>query len=217
MFKQILRSYSGPIQSYAVKDYPHELNWLTDLGIGHIESDGYEYGEEYWETYQKYSADDFGVRLTKARADFVLKNLGTLEDLCDIGVGSGQFVDSVKCKGTDVNPIANEWLKEHGYYVSDVSEFETLTLWDVIEHIEDSRSLLENAQHLFISTPIYKDVNNCLNSKHLKPGEHIWYFTDEGLKYFMKIHGFELKDRDDFETRLGRESIVSYFFKREQG
>jgi hypothetical protein len=138
----------------------------------------------------------------------------TFDDLCDVGVGSGQFVDTVKCKGTDVNEVANAWLKEHGYYVDDATKFKSLTLWDVIEHIEDPTSLLVNAENVFISTPIYVDAENCLRSKHLKPGEHIWYFTDEGIKYFMSRLGFEIVAESDCETKLGRESILSYYFTK---
>lgn len=199
--------------SYPIENHSHRLSW-SDRDIGYLKSDGYEYGEDYWEIYQQYAGNDVGVKLTQARADFVEKHVGTFDGLCDVGVGSGQFVDFVKCKGTDVNPLANKWLKEKGYYVENSNSFKTLTLWDVIEHIEDPTELLANAQNVFISTPIYADVDECLVSKHLKPGEHIWYFTDHGIKYFMSLFGFKLIAEDDFETVLGRESILSYFFQK---
>lgn len=214
MYKQLTDNYNGNIEYYSVRNYNHKLAWLTDLGIGHLSSDGYEYSEAYWEIYQKYAANDVGILLTNARADFVKKNIGTFESLCDVGIGSGQFVDTVKCKGTDVNEFANTWLKERGYYVKDVSEFTTLTLWDVIEHIENSTSLLASVTNVFISTPIYNSVEECLKSKHLKPGEHIWYFTDVGIKNFMSILGFDALDQSDFETALGRDRILSYYFKK---
>lgn len=199
---------------YPIKNYEHPLRWSKYLAIGYLESNGYEYGEDYWEIYQQYAENDVGIKLTQARADFVKKHVGTFDNLCDVGIGSGQFVDHVKCAGTDVNPLANEWLKERGYFVEDSSSFKTITLWDVLEHIENPTELFSNVQNVFISTPIYLDVNACLVSKHLKPGEHIWYFTDDGIKYFMKLFGFRLIDVDDFETRLGRETILSYFFQK---
>jgi hypothetical protein len=214
MFKQILKSYTGKIESFKIEGYDYHLVWLTDLGIGHLESNGYDYGEDYWEIYQKYAHNDVGVKLTQARADFVTENGGSFDDLCDVGVGSGQFVDTVKCKGTDVNEIANAWLNEHGYYVEDPTTFKSLTLWDVIEHIEDPASLLVKAENVFISTPIYQDSATCLKSKHLKPGEHIWYFTESSLSYFMGLLGFKLVASSDCESQLGRESILSFYFKR---
>ena len=209
-----IKNWKDCASTHPIKNYEHSLKWSNNVGIGHLQSNGYEYGEAYWEIYQQYAENDVGVKLTQARANFVKQNVGTFDDLCDVGVGSGQFVDMIKCKGTDVNPLANEWLKERGYYVENSSAFKTITLWDVIEHIEDPSDLLANVQNVFISTPIYSDVEACLASKHLKPGEHIWYFTDDGIKYFMSLFGFKLIAQDDFETVLGRESILSYFFQK---
>jgi hypothetical protein len=214
MFEKIRDNYHDLVEIYAVDKTTHLLNWLTGIGIGHLKSDGYEYGEAYWEIYQKYGVGDVGEKLTQARINFVKKNLGSMTSLCDVGVGNGQFVDTVKCKGTDVNPVANEWLKQHGYYVDDISPFQVLTFWDVLEHIEDPTDILKNAKHVFVSTPIYSDAAACLKSKHLKPGEHIWYFTDTGIKNYMDLFGFVCKDTSDCETQLGRESIMSYYFTR---
>jgi len=228
MFDKIRRNYHDLIEAHPVAGTNELLTWLTSIGYGHLKSDGYEYGEAYWENYQKYAADEMGAKLTRARAAFVMKNIGTYtkhrsgaqrwtvdpQTICDVGVGAGQFVDYMTCHGTDVNPLANEWLKEKGYYTDDPTEFETLTFWDVIEHIENPTDLLKNAKHVFISTPIYKDVQDCLKSKHLKPNEHIWYFTDQGIKNYMDLFGFVCKDTSSFESDLGRYSIGAYYFTR---
>jgi hypothetical protein len=213
MFNLIVEKYVGKIETYSINEYEKELIWFSDLGIGYLESCGYEYGDDYWKIYQKYSVGDFGELLTLARVKFVSDNCN-LVDLCDVGVGSGQFVDTIKCKGSDVNPIANKWLEDHDYYTDDVTKFKTLTFWDVIEHINDPREMLSKAENVFISTPIYSDAAHCLTSKHLKPGEHIWYFTDNGIKYFMSLLGFECIAEDDIETVLGRDNILSYYFKK---
>ena len=229
MLTQIKEIYNGFKHTYYIdldksgsldlpKIYEHPLTWLTTKDgtncIGHLPSNGYEYGEGYWEIYQKYASNDVGVKLTQARSDFVSSHGISFDDVVDVGVGSGQFVDTVKCKGTDVNPIANQWLKDNGYYVASVESFSTLTLWDVLEHIEDPRELLKNATNVFISTPIYKNLDEVLKSKHLKPGEHIWYFTDIGINTFMKVLGFNLISESSCESDLGRDSISSYYFQR---
>jgi len=209
MFKQLTK-----ITEHTIKDYSHKLQWIESLGIGYLPSDGYEYGEAYWEHYLDCSHGWFGERLTELRADFVTKNEVSLESLCDVGVGSGQFVEFANCKGADVNPLAITWLKDQGRYTDHPEEFTSLTLWDVIEHIDDPRPLLAKVENVFISTPVYKDLDACLKSKHLKPGEHIWYFTDMGVKNFMSQMGFAARYTSDFETVLGRESIMSYYFKK---
>jgi hypothetical protein len=212
MYKQIFeieKTISTPIDGY-----PYPLLWRYDLGFGFLKSDGYDYGEEYWEKYQTY-VSDVGVQLSLARTDFIKNNIGTLEDLCDVGVGNGQFVDLVKCKGYDINLIAKDWLEKNGYYADVYSEsFKTLSFWDVLEHIEDPSDLLNKTENIFTSIPIHKDLKSCLESKHLRPGEHIWHFTDKGIKNFMNIFGFKVIASSNFETRLGREAINSYYFKK---
>jgi len=143
MFDLFSKESTSP---HKVKSYAHDLLWIERLGIGYMESDGYSYDKDYWETYIKYSHSSIGTELTKQRAEFVIKNGGNFSNLCDVGVGSGQFVDTVKCAGTDINPFAIAWLKEHKYYTDKPENSIFLTLWDVIEHIDDPRALLKNAE-----------------------------------------------------------------------
>src|ERR1017187_3224838 len=148
MYNQVFNNactYTVPI-----KDYSHDLVWC-EHGHGFLKSEGYDYGEEYWEKYQGY-VNDLGHRLTAARIDFIKRNLGTLDGLCDVGIGSGEFVDKAKCKGFDVNPFAKEWLTRHENYGDPYAEnFKALSFWDVLEHIEDPSPLLRKAEHVFIS------------------------------------------------------------------
>ena len=197
-----------------LKNYPHPLMWNEELEFGYLKSDGYDYGQEYWQKYQGY-VNDLGKQLSDARANFVKKHLSDITKLCDVGIGSGQFVDTVKCHGFYVNPYAVEWLKEHGYFANPYeSDFSALSFWDVLEHIEDPSVLLMRTKNVFVSVPIHDDLETCLASKHLRPGEHIWHFTNEGIKNFMALQGFKLVDQSDFESKLGRESIISYFFNK---
>jgi len=200
--------------SIPISNYPYDLVWNRSLEIGYLQSTGYDYGKEYWQKYQSY-INDLGEKLSLGRAKFVIENIGSCEGLCDVGIGSGQFVDTVKCKGYDVNPFAKEWLKDHGNYADIYKEtFSALSFWDVLEHIDDPSNLLEKTENIFVSVPIHKDINACLVSKHLRPSEHIWHFTDAGFKNFMSLYGFQCKDTSNFETVLGREDIMSYYFKK---
>lgn len=200
-----------------VTRYPtsgNDLMWNETLGIGYLPSDGYDYGEEYWQKYQGYR-DEFGHKLTQARATFMYKSGIDCDSCCDVGIGNGEFMQYVGCKGYDVNPNAVEWLKwVHSYGDPYAERFDVLTMWDVLEHIDDPGPLLARAEHVFTSLPIYADATECLASKHLRPHEHIWHFTDAGIKAFMRLHGFKFAYSDDIETRLGREGIMSYYFTK---
>jgi len=194
----------------------HDLRWASMLGFGFLPSRGYDYGDEYWHKYSvEYAESAISFKLNQFRRRFVLESLGGAGGLCDIGIGAGQFVEIMNCKGYDVNPHARTWLERHEAYGDPyVTCFTTLTFWDVLEHIEDPSPLLSQAKNVFVSLPIHEDVEACLASKHLKPDEHIWQFTERGLKCFMRYFGFELVKSDDSETKIGREDIMAYFFTR---
>ena len=62
--------------------------------------------------------------------------------------------------------------------------------------------------------PIYEDSRHCLKSKHFKPGEHLHYFTHDGLLLWFEQQGFACVEHNDIESQLGREGITSYAFRR---
>mgnify|MGYP001766090690 CR=1 FL=1 len=191
------------------------LIWRDDLGIGYLRSNGYQYSEQYWERYQEYNESSMGERLTLFRESFVAKHFPDFNNICDIGIGSGQFVKHVKAKGYDINPYAKNWLELNGLYGNPYKHsFSALTFWDVLEHFDDPSLILSKTDHIFMSIPIHENLEACYNSKHLRPDEHIWHFTRDGLIFFMKYYGFELVEESDGETKAGRESIMSYYFRR---
>lgn len=154
-----------------------------------------------------------GKRLTDARVSFVRKyaDLG----IVDIGIGGGAFVRAADCFGYDVNANAIKWLKDNGKYKDPYNGCDAITCWDSLEHIRYPDELLRNVRKfVFVSIPIFRDVDHVLSSKHFKPGEHVWYFTHEGLVNFMKLQGFDLLESNAMESDLGREGINSYAFKR---
>jgi len=191
------------------------LKWCKDLGIGFLPTLGYDYGQEYWERYNNYVDNGYGVKLSRFRKRFVLENFGEPDNLCDVGIGSGQFVETIKCKGFDINPYARKWLEEHGNFADPyVDDFSALTFWDVLEHIENPSHLLKKTEKVFLSIPIHRDVDACLASKHLRPDEHLWHFTEAGLEFFMSMFGFKLTAKSDEEIKIGREDIMTYSFSR---
>ena len=65
-----------------------------------------------------------------------------------------------------------------------------------------------------MSLPIFNDPDKITKSKHYRPGEHIWYWSDSGLIKWFDSLGFELVERNNVETQLGREEIWTYVFRR---
>jgi hypothetical protein len=193
--------------------------WREDLGIGYLPTNNVvPYDEAYWEKYKSYANSEIADKLNEARNSFVKRYLHNEfqynYNMCDVGIGNGQFVEANDCFGFDVNPKAVEWLKDRGAFANpNEVDFITLTFWDVLEHIEDHTSILR-VENVFTSLPIHKDLDSLLNSKHLKPDEHLWHFTQEGVINFMNIYNYKVVEVNDSEIAAGREDIWSFYFKR---
>jgi hypothetical protein len=213
------------------KHVEHEQHfaWYPKLGIGYLpfRTCGLNiYDKEYWEKYCRYDDTPLGAQLTKARIDFMAEAFPYITDVdmvVDVGVGAGRFLmersREAPTLGYDINPYAIEWLKSvdkfHDLRTADDRSVNVLTMWDVLEHIEDPEMYLEKvSDYVFISTPIFKDLDHLLSSVHYRPDEHCWYFTRDGCLRFMEWHGFEFHSQSMFETDLGRKDIASFAFER---
>lgn len=195
------------------------LRWRHDLGFGYLPSTGFSYESNYWDNYQRLKDTPMGKRLNDFRISFVRSALGICTNdfkLCDVGIGNGHFVETYPCYGFDINEQAVAWLRDRDRFMDPYVQVpDALTFWDAIEHIDDPSPLLElNIKPLFISLPICRTPKDWLQSKHFKPNEHIWYFTEGGIQNFMAFYGYTLKAKSDGETQIGREDIMTYYFHK---
>lgn len=190
-----------------------ELIWFPRLGMGYFPVKDMPYDQEYFEKYIGYESTQIGYEINEARLTLTKQyRIGTL---LDVGVGSGAFVREIEgAKGFDINPAAVKWLKDTGRY-SNIQDFGTMTFWDSLEHIHNPEIVLRHIKHrALISCPIYKDKAHVLKSKHFRPDEHFWYWTEPGLIEFMLNFGFGLIESSNIETYLGRQDIGTFVFER---
>jgi hypothetical protein len=68
--------------------------------------------------------------------------------------------------------------------------------------------------YVFASIPVFDDLYKVRDSRHYRPGEHLYYFKRQGFIDWMEAHGFLLLEWNDYESAAGRESINSFAFKR---
>lgn len=192
----------------------NELQWSEQNGWGYLAPD-VPCKKDYWTEYRELDKTPMGRVLTALRAGFVTYWENMLgRRMVDVGIGGGAFVKSTGCRGIDVDPKALEWLDKN-WLLWNFEPIPVMTFWDSLEHIQNLGEYLGKAQEwVFISTPIYDDEAHCRRSKHYKPGEHLWYFTDRGLKKFMKNVGFRCLGQNNLENDAGREGIGSYVFQR---
>lgn len=169
--------------------------------------------------YAKFASHDQAIleKVNAGRVAFVSKIFGAGK-VIDVGIGDGQFIKHrPNTYGHDVNPAGIEWLKRNDLWARSLSEFGAATFWDVIEHVETPEQYLRQINlhsFAFFSLPIFYALGAIRASKHYRPGEHLYYWTEDGFVAWMDLHGFRLVELQDFEIQAGRESILSFAFRR---
>lgn len=191
------------------------LRWNCDHGFFPVLQSGV-YDESYFQKYVGYAGTEMGKAILKGRLEFVSAVIPPYVTLVDVGIGCGQFVESrPNTRGYDVNPAGVKWLQEKKRFHDIAYEAPAMSFWDSLEHIENPRTVLDKCTSVvFVSVPIFRDRAHALGSKHFRPDEHYWYWTEKGFVRYMAEAGFRLIERSDFETVLGREDILSFSFRR---
>lgn len=197
-----------------------ELVWFPERGLGFYpidENTVAPYDAHYFARYRQQASSEIGLALNEARIDFVGKHIGR-EVLLDVGIGSGAFVKArSNTVGYDINPKAVSWLKQYRSFCNPYYQHtaRAMSFWDSLEHILDIERIISRVKEwAFVSIPIFTSAEHCLHSKHFRKDEHYWYFTHEGLVRWFKEQGFQLIEYNDMETKIGREDIGTYAFKR---
>ncbi len=193
-----------------------DLRLCPEKGIAyqHDQTTLVPYDAAYFLKYSQYEGSEVSNRINAGRVALV--NKYTLGPVVDIGVGSGEFIKHRHLTwGYDVNPVAKRWLRENRLWADELHSFDGYTFFDSLEHVPTPNDYLQEIQpgaYLFTSIPIYPDITRVRESKHYRPGEHLYYHTHEGLVWWLGQYGFALLEVQDFETKAGRDSILSYAF-----
>ena len=192
------------------------LIWCPEREMGFHPREPISYEHDYWEKYLVMDNSPMGEALTAARKELV--DFYYSGDIVDIGIGGGKFVDSMGARGYgfDVNTDAINWLMANGRFRDPyASHVDAISCWDSLEHIPCPEALIAQVnKFVFVSLPVFNNPNTITKSKHYRPGEHIWYWSDWGLIRWFKELGFELVEKNNMETELGREAISTYVFRR---
>jgi hypothetical protein len=175
------------------------------------------YDETYFAKCASYEGQAIADKINAGRVELVNDFIG-MNRCCDIGIGSGEFIKHRgNTWGCDVNPVAIEWLRKIGRLADNLNEFAAFTFWDVLEHIPTPEDYLKRIPlhgFVFTSVPIMATVERVRESKHYRPGEHLYYWEMNGFVDWMAMHGFKCVSHRTFEIDAGRDSIHSFGFKR---
>lgn len=181
------------------------------------------YDGAYLANYDAYAESPIADALNAARVGLLARHAPPGASVLDIGAASGTFVRAAiragfEARGRDVIPEANDRLREAELYGENPGDFDAITMWDSIEHVDAPEVYLKKVRKgavLIAAIPVFDDLTKVRRSKHYKPGEHFYYWTPKGFVAWMGHHGFRLLEQSDHETRLGRDSIGAFAFKRD--
>lgn len=176
------------------------------------------YGADYWNKCAGYEDKEIALAINAGRIAMVDKYVGAGAPVLDMGIGCGEFIKKrPNTYGYDVNFVAIKWLKDAALWL-ELRDAAAFTFWDVLEHVEEPNKYFAQMQegvHLFASLPVFENLERIRESKHYRPGEHLYYFTPQGFVDWIALYRFRLLEQDDYETRAGRESIASFAFVRD--
>lgn len=92
---------------------------------------------------------------------------------------------------------------------------DAVSFWDSLEHVYDIEGVIARVRKFaFVSIPIFTSETHCLNNKHFRKDQHVWYFTADGITSWFARQGFKRREWNDYETVIGREDIASFVFER---
>jgi len=181
------------------------------------------YGAEYLAKVQAYEGSPIAAKAHAGRLAMMRRHLKPGASVLDWGAGSGEFVRDaraagVTARGFDVIAETRAALAASGAYADDPTGFDALTLWDTLEHLEAPDAVLSRVSWgaaVFVSIPIFRDLARIRESRHYRPGEHLYYFTAPGFSYWMALWGFRLLEQSAHEIIAGRDSIGAFAFRRD--
>lgn len=144
----------------------------------------------------------------------------------DIGTAGGSFLQAAKKRGWEVygsepNKWLCQWCKEHyGFEIHpgdlfsskrfDDSNFEVVTLWDVLEHVPDPTKNLQEINRILKQNGLlvvnYPDISSWLSKLMGRRwifllSVHLYYFNRKTIRKMLEKNGFEvIKIKPHFQT-----------------
>ena len=167
--------------------------------------------------YTDYLRDrDRYLRTFRLRSKIIDRYKTSTGRILDIGCAAGFFLKVMEGKGWETTGVeisalmadfARTELKLNNVFLGTLEDqqfeaesFDVITLWDVIEHLEDPRSvlaktklLLKNDGIMVLETQNVESVFARLMGRrwhHYKFEEHLWHFSPKTLSALLALEGF---------------------------
>ena len=180
----------------------------------------WNYDTEYFENMLEMYAGS-GLSINLKRWAFIGGCLNGEPIVLDYGSGCGMFglfkPDHVIYDSYDIGKIGDAPYPQTGIRHD---RYTVICFWDVLEHVDWEQApdayieqILPRTEYAAITLPIHPTGEPGEGWKHWKPGEHLTYFTTEGVIAFMDKRGFDLVKHGKPECPP-RIDIESFLFRR---
>lgn len=217
----IIAGYPGSREGDLVFCRTHGVAYQADMRSARV-----DYDETYWDKVMAYEGSDIQRRVLEGRLAILRRQASRGWSVLDIGAGSGTFVRMAVsagyyARGYDIMANSQQMLKSHGLFdeFEHLGGYDVVTMWDSLEHFEDPQTVMQSIARgslLLVSIPIFARLEQIRKSKHYRPGEHLYYFTLDGLIDWAKLHGFSCREASKHEIEAGREGILAFAFVKDR-
>ncbi len=161
-----------------------------------------------------------------------LAQLTTGRNIFDVGAATGYFLDIAKGDGwktfgSEISEYATKEAESRGHAmlagsivgVPMAEKMDAVTLWDVLEHVDDPRAYL-TAVHSMLNTEGMVAINTVDRSslwarilgsrwQLIVPPEHLNYYSPNNLEMLLNECGFEVLEI----KKIGKKFSAAYIFK----
>jgi 2-polyprenyl-3-methyl-5-hydroxy-6-metoxy-1,4-benzoquinol methylase len=166
--------------------------------------------------YQNYKCMENSLRKTfiKRINKIEEKHKITGKDMLDFGCGMGFFLSEARKKGyraagIEVSDYAAGYCRtKYGFSIlnniNDIDKnFDIITMWDVIEHLEDPLNILSRVHDIMTADGLLVITTGNIDSAAAKLSgkkwhlfnipEHLSYFSPKSIKYLLEKTGFKIR------------------------
>ncbi len=220
---KVQRIYPYPTNNELIYYYNEYLSKRCPGNVNHAERFSNKYKEVVFKEYA-YSLLDLGIQneeLLKMKIlDFGCANGVFLDYLTKLGVNKKNLF------GMDISKGLVNIAREKGYKVFTSLlplykyKFDLITLWDVIEHLEnprqtimDLKKVMQRGTKVLVQTPRIGVLSDIYGEKfqHYLPIEHIYLFPRETLLNLFKEMGFEIIKTGSFGANIPGTKVPKFY------
>ena len=213
---------SCPICGHAITVTPPDKEYIWCLNCAVLRTkynyDGAQYGTNYALNYMEYTKSLVNTPLNLFRLGLISRWIKHDARILDIGCCVGEFIKFAEhhyhCVGFEPNVYAARTAQARVRSIilttlNGTSRFECVTLFDVIEHIQEPQALLKhifgilkpggilalttpNVGAITYTTKTFTTEGDLRLWKHYKPKEHLFLYSTLSIKRLLENAGFEI-------------------------